>query len=349
MSQGEHRRRHLGSIEAQAARWLARRDRGLTHTERDEYLRWLRQDSRHGAAIARQEPTLERMEQLAFWQPAQSSEPNPDLFAPPRVARFQWWGWAAGGVAVAAFLVVFGAYWRAALVPPPVKAPAMPLATTHLRINENRVLPDGSIVELKDGSRVTVAFTPAERRIRLTGGEAHFIVAKNPHRPFVVEARAVAVRAVGTVFDVRLDHGSVAVLVTEGKVKVEDPGVGGHPTEPNRAAVIVAAGQRTAISQDPVAPAPAVTSVTPAEIRELLAWEAPRLQFYETALGDAVAEFNLHNRRQMILSDRDLGSIPIGGTFRIDNVDGFVHLLEVTLCIHATPHGSDEIFLTRAP
>ena len=76
------------AADQQAADWLARRDRGLSGAEQDNYLEWLRQDARHAELIARHEATARRMQQLARWQPATSSEPNPDLFARPRRA---WW------------------------------------------------------------------------------------------------------------------------------------------------------------------------------------------------------------------------------------------------------------------
>ena len=63
---------------------------------------------------------------------------------------------------------------------------------------ESRALDDGTVVELNGGAEIEVQFTAAERRLRLVRGEAHFQVAKNPLRPFVVEAGGVAVRAVGT-------------------------------------------------------------------------------------------------------------------------------------------------------
>jgi transmembrane sensor len=129
-----------------------------------------------------------------------------------------------------------------------------------------------------------VAFTDAERRVRLAGGEAHFVVAKNEAWPFVVEAAGVAVRAVGTAFAVRVDGAQVDVLVTEGRVRVEQPAVTGQtrvdaaPDSP-----IVAASHRAVVSlAAPDAPA-AVTPVTQQQIRQCaVVGRPPRLQFYET-------------------------------------------------------------------
>ena len=93
-------------VEQQAAAWFTRCDRGLTPAEQDEYLQWLQADARHGAAYARQEETLQRLEQLREWQPIQSTEPNPDLFAPPRSRS---WKWMSLATSVAAVLVIVAA------------------------------------------------------------------------------------------------------------------------------------------------------------------------------------------------------------------------------------------------
>jgi transmembrane sensor len=88
-----------------------------------------------------------------------------------------------------------------------------------LRVNESHALPDGSLVELKEGSRIAVDFSAEQRQVRLVG-EAHFQVARDAARPFVVNAQGVMVRAVGTAFSVRVDSDEVQVLVTHGSVHV---------------------------------------------------------------------------------------------------------------------------------
>jgi transmembrane sensor len=90
-----------------------------------------------------------------------------------------------------------------------------------------------------------------------------------------------------------------------------------------------------------------VTDLTPAEIREALAWQTPRLQFFETPLGEAVAEFNRYNSRQLVLGDTALAPEPIGGTFRVDNIDGFVRLIEITLHVRTERRPNGDLVLTR--
>jgi len=83
-----------------------------------------------------------------------------------------------------------------------------------------QTLPDGSVLELREGAQFTMDFSDATRRITLTRGTAHFSVTKNPLRPFIVSAGNVAVKAVGTAFSVEYGSQDVTVLVTEGRVSV---------------------------------------------------------------------------------------------------------------------------------
>lgn len=96
-------------------------------------------------------------------------------------------------------------------------------ATASVSRPEHRALPDGSWVDLNVGADIAVEFTAGgagARRVVLRRGEAHFTVAKDAARPFVVEAGGVAVRAVGTAFSVQRGGAGVEVLVTEGRVAV---------------------------------------------------------------------------------------------------------------------------------
>jgi transmembrane sensor len=330
------------TAERAAADWLARRDRGLTAREQDEYLEWLQADPRRRAMIARHEATLRRMQSLARWQPALSVEANPDLFAPRRPHR----KWLAPLLAAAAAVAAAFILTRPDAEGPIVARSVAP--GNYLRINERQTLPDGSVVQLREGSQIEVQFNATERRVILSGGEAHFSVQKDSTRPFLVDARGIVVRAIGTSFNVRLDATAVDVLVTEGRVHVEATEPARETPRISAAPVVVAASQRTVMPLAPAPVAPEVVAVTPAQVKEVLAWQAPRLQFFETPLADAVAEFNRHNRHRLVLGDPSLGSIPIGGTFRVDNVEGFVRLLEMTLGVQGEERSSDETVLRRS-
>lgn len=360
MSADSHRPIPATVMDAAAA-WLARRDRGLTPTEQDDYMHWLAADPRHHEALAQHAAALERMMQLHEWTPAHDTEPNPDLFAPvaeaAKARRF--WQWTAGLATAAALMVVI--VWQ------PWKgsgASVVAAATkSYLRVNERMALPDGSRVELKDGTELLVQYSAAERRVKLTGGEAHFSVWKDSLRPFVVDVAGVEVRAVGTAFNVRLGETSVEVLVTEGRVRVDNSPAG--TVSPNRSAletvendgpyrsrpgIFVSVRQRAVVPLAETGVTPAPPSIAPVTIEDIareLAWQAPRLQFHETPLADVVAEFNRLNRHQLELGEPGLGALRIGGTFRPDNVEGFIRLLDTTLGLRAEPAGKNRTVLRR--
>src|SRR4051812_35258299 len=99
-------------------------------------------------------------------------------------------------------LTLGGAWWFPPIVPP-TAAPVTSSSSAVVTIPERRILPDSSIVELKEGSEISVAYTAKARRVALGRGEAHFSVMKDATRPFIVAVGSVEVRAVGTSFSVQ--------------------------------------------------------------------------------------------------------------------------------------------------
>jgi transmembrane sensor len=321
-------------IEAASAAWLARRDRGLLPAEQDEFLQWLTADPRHRECFARHERTWRELDALSQWRPAHSTQPNPDLLAREPAGRRSPALWLALGAAAALAITagIVGLSQRAA-------APALlPSPAVTVRDYDQKVLEDGSVIDLNRGGEIEVRYTPAERQVWLTRGEAHFTVAKNPARPFIVRAGKVDVRAVGTAFNVRLDPALVEVLVTEGHVQVNPPGQGD-------ALPVLAAGQRAVI---PASGQPHIDTVAADEMSRLLAWQPRQLEFDSARLADVVAAFNRHNRVQLELGDAALADLPVGASFRSSNVEGFVRLLEASFGVRAERRG-DRIVLQRAP
>lgn len=336
--------------EQRAAEWLARRDRGLTAAEQDELFQWLAEDPRHGEWFARHQRTVNGLKLLVQWRPEHGARPNPDLLAQPR-ARGSRAGWWAGGLAAAAGLALALTLplWRGAEVAPAPQVVAD--ATPVLR----RLLEDGSMIDLNRGAEVAVEFTAAERRVRLVRGEAHFTVAKNPQRPFVVLANRVSIRAVGTAFDVRLQPENVEVLVTEGRVSVNPrsasaaDGATGEGAAEAPAPALVAVGERAVVSLVEPDAAPKISAVAPAVLAQLLAWQPRQLEFNDAPLAQVVAEFNRDNRVKLVVADPILAALPIGATLRSDNVEGFVRLLETSFHVVAERRADGVIVLRRAP
>jgi transmembrane sensor len=200
-------------------------------------------------------------------------------------------------------------------------------------------LKDGSNITLNTASAVRVDLTPAERHVDLERGEAFFVVAKDPSRPFVVKAGNKRIVAVGTQFSVRRDGDDVRVVVTEGTVRLETvsrnrlrepaPGIQPGPSISDFAPVAAAMIAR-ATGGDLL-----VQNSSMAEVEAALSWRNGYLTFHETTLTEAVEEFNRYNTQKISIEDPLVGAIRISGTFRPTNHEAFVRLLQEAYGIRA--------------
>ncbi|MDD2765194.1 MAG: FecR domain-containing protein [Opitutaceae bacterium] len=329
-----------------AAEWLALRECGFSAEKQAEFSRWLLADPRHAAAVRELESAWRLMRKPFLTGQAASVEEviAQQVRRKSRHRRRAVIGVSLAGLAAALLLAVIP-WWT------PV-AESAPAAPGSARIRPQReILADGSVVDLNAGAEIAVNFSARQREVRLVRGEAHFSVAKNPARPFVVTAGMVSVRAVGTKFEVRLDPRLVDVLVTEGKVSVEQlppaPGSasGVTPAEP----ILLVAGHRVTVPERTDSTvAWQVKSVPVAEIRRALAWRNLRVEFTNLRLGEAVAMFNRENSKQLLLRDDALAGIRISGIFWIDDPEGFSRLIEASAGLKAV-HDSDDRIVLHQP
>jgi transmembrane sensor len=213
---------------------------------------------------------------------------------------------------------------------------------------QRMTLPDGSVVELNASSEVRVKYSANERRVQLLRGEANFIVAKNKARPFWVEAGLVSVRAVGTAFNVRLGLREVEVLVTEGRVEVNHEALAAPAAAFPVELPVLVAGQRLVIPLEAQMTQIEVQALSPAMICETLAWQGPRLVFVETPLAEVAAQFNQHNPVQLVLGDPELAALPVGGSFKAENVEAFVRLLASDSDIVVERPSADRLVLRKS-
>lgn len=361
--------------EREATRWVARCDAGLTSTQQAEFERWLAADPRHAelfeeydgawALFDRVRETPESAENdtavLAF-------EPRATVDVHARPLRQRIIGaWVATTLATAAALAWgYIGWWR----------PTHFTETARTEIGHVRMLalPDGSSVELNTDSVVSVSYSRGERRLHLERGEAHFIVAKDVTRPFVVMANGVAVRAVGTAFNVRLRPEAIEVVVAEGRVRVDDGQTGGsllpeprmvrdaiRESSPAPQAAVQADGERVlragqrvvvTVSESPSAAAAPTTGVivplAADELRRQLAWQERRLEFVLAPLAEIAAEFNRYNRHKIVIADDRLAARRFGGSFLANDPARFVRMLQDNFSVLAEKRESETV-LRLAP
>ncbi len=200
---------------------------------------------------------------------------------------------------------------------------------------------DGSRVTLNTDSEIRIRLSDRQRTVDIDHGEAFFQVAHDPHRPFIVKAGKRRLIAVGTEFSVRREDERLRVVVSDGTVRYEGAAVAAANAASADVVLLPAGsivrveGEAVLVQQRPVA-----------EAERNLTWRNGLLTFRDTPLAEAVAEFNRYNSRKIVIEDPAIATLTVGGVFRANNVDPFVHLLERGFAIRADVR-PDRVVLSR--
>ena len=336
-------------IERMAADWTLRIDRGLTPQEQDEYTEWLAEDPRRREAMALYQWGWDEFDRLAGLQTTHHARLDPDLlasgsdFAPKAHAKHKLLPWFAALPVAAALALTVYLSWPSS---EPAGLEIKPDLELMARI-EQRTLEDGSRVEINRGAEVEVAYNSDNRLVYLKKGEANFEVAKDPNRPFIVNVAGVDVRAVGTIFSVKLSEDEVGILVTEGKVSVQTFNPDSNPIDPQPESFLEV-GQKAIVNLRSESPQVEVLSLSDPEIEEATLWRPRLLDFDAAPLGEIVDAFNRSNPIQVVLGDPSLEMVSLSSSFWSDNVEGFVRLMESSFGMEAEWRGSREIVLRTA-
>jgi transmembrane sensor len=295
------KRETANEIDEAAFRWVARLDADGENPELlSELNAWLAEDARHEGAYLRAQALWLRLDRAGQ---AEAEQIHPPLLSRRRILT------GAAGAALAASLA--GAWVL------------LEDKRFDTEIGEIRhvPLPDGSMADLNTQSSVRVAMAKETRRVRLTQGEAWFHVEHDPSRPFIVESGPVRVRAVGTAFSVRKYEHGAEVLVSEGVVEAW---VSGEEI----AAIRLKAGEKAMVQErTPIQP----VAAEPAEIDRRLAWRSGKIDLAGQTLGEAAAEFNRYNLKEMIVKQPSLAQKRFYGVFRTDDPEGFAKAVRSSL------------------
>jgi transmembrane sensor len=305
-------------IEAEAARWVWRLDRDRRAPELEAQLEvWLAGDARRRGAFLKAESVWTLLDR------ARGTATPPFAGRARPVSRRVLLAGAGGAIAAAM-----------------VGAGVLVLREERIRtgVGEVRRVPleDGSAVAVNTASAVEVAFQRKQRTVRLRDGEAWFQVARDVRRPFVVEAGAVRVRAVGTAFSVRRRVDGAEVLVTEGVVEVWAEGATRSPTR-------LRAGQGAFVDSSAVV-RPAVAA--PEAVDRKLEWRYGKIDLAGETLSEAVADFNRYNDRKLVIADPGIADERLYGAFNTGGPDAFAAAVSASLGIEVEIQ-SDEIILGR--
>lgn len=331
-------------IETTAAGWFAMRESGeWSAADEAQLAAWLDSSTAHRIAFVRLVTAWERSGRLTAlgagvpagvipprdaWVFAPDSSASAKAAPQPTTKVRSFRGRAVAALVVAAaaagtvwyFVPEHGQYYRT----PVGGRSTVPLA-------------DGSKITLNTDSRIQVELGPTLRRVKLDQGEAYFDVSKDAARPFVVDVADERITAVGTQFSVRRDNDDIRVIVTEGRVWIERRG---EAIKAGKTELTAGSEARTSKTAVLIAQPPA------AQVEQLLSWRNGYLVFRDTALADAVADFNRYSVRKIIIQDPAIAGIRIGGNFRSDDAEAFLWLLQSGFPIHVEQR-SDRIILTK--
>jgi len=319
--------RTRAEVDEEAAVWTWRMDScDITPADQQAYDAWLRQDPRHRRAMDELSKVWGALDGLAEAKRGEKIATFTD--AAKRAAlrgRHPWWFAAAAMLA----LVVAATVWLQ-------KGREVQTLATAVGQQRTVTLADGSIVSLNTNTILETDLSRRVRQIYLRKGEAHFQVAHDRSRPFLVHAGDAVVRAVGTQFEVRLlTDQHIDVVVNEGRVEVQAAApaspastVGAGAGARSIATVRdLSAGQRLSTATADYA----VVPVSPAQLSSELALREGAIIFDGQPLSDAIAEIERYTDARIVVGDPRIAGLRVGGRFRTDDVQGFFDGLQAAL------------------
>jgi transmembrane sensor len=200
-------------------------------------------------------------------------------------------------------------------------------------------LPDGSVIMLAPGSRLTVAsdFNGTHREVALEGA-AFFTVTHDDRRPFVVRTRGAEIRDLGTAFSVKSDaSGAVSVAVTHGVVAMRDTMAG------SAAPVELRAGDRGTLRAGTVAVARG--TVTDDDV----AWTRGQLAYRDASLAEVQADLRRWYGIELAVPDRVLAGRTLTASFHSDSASQVVRVIALALGAEVVQRGDTILLLPLSP
>lgn len=347
-------------LDMEAATWAVRRRNGLDANGAAELRAWLDMDPQHAAALDDMDAMLGEVQQLpddavdtlkaGLAQPAGAQGRQAPVAArPASPGRRQWLlGWGAivpqAAAAATAFSVVGGGwmgwdYWQ--------QQPTFEQAFSTERGQRRMVnLPDakdaGSRLQLDTATRLEARLYRDRREVRLHDGQAMFTVQPDSDRPFHVWAGALRITVVGTRFSVRqtasgLDAGQTVISVEEGRVRLARAGA-----DAALGPVELTAGQMVVADE-----AGRISPVTRVRAAVIAPWREGRLNFDQTPLDQAIAEFERYGPTGLVVRDPAVAAWPVGGSYSVHQWQRFAATLPHVLPVRLEQRGDHTEIVAR--
>jgi transmembrane sensor len=315
----------------QAALWAARLDGSvLSAADRTALDTWLAADASHRAALSAYCQFSADLEQQL---PLLEGIKDGPAGIPPALTTAQprpWLRWPLmAGAALSAAAAVALVFW---LGRPATQFEHLATPAAH---RSTLTLADGTRVELNAQTSLLVELDGRERRVRLAAGEAFFTVHKDAARPFIVETPAGSVRVTGTQFNVRTEPAiPLEVTVLAGSVQARPTGANGGAAAP----LALTTGDQLA--------AGTVMRLSDAALNRALAWRSGQLVSDGLPLREVLARFARYHGRGITVTP-DAAELHPGGSYGLDDLDGFFTTLEEVLEVEVTRNLNGTVLVSR--
>ena len=314
-------------IRIEAGEWVARKDvRSLSAEEAAAFQAWFERSPIHAEEFARISEAwadCDLLDELNYVEHIEEIQ--------PAIKSVKVWRRRPILSAMAASVAVMfcGVLYLMFMERAPLQSVSIETAVGE---QETFVLVDGSKVTLNTDTAVEVDYSREGRDIRLLRGEAHFDVAESKKRPFSVYADGQIVRAVGTAFTVYLDDDqTVEVTVSEGFVALLAVQQDVRPTPdqgadaPSDLLIELTVGERVLIRESRVEQH---EELAVSELNRKLSWRKGLVSFSGMRLEEAISEIGRYSDYEIDIHDPSLNEIPVGGYFKVGEVESFLRALE---------------------
>ena len=317
-------KRSADTVTEQAYYWAAKLDGEPNQDELRQFREWLSADVEHQAEFKRVAAMWDGLDhylsqllsQVAADDSARAaanSAHQPVNGGGTPTPFFPFKGLATGACALAISLFIF-------LVKPFSLSGYEEAYTTEVGEIKQVDLPDGSDLQLNTNTYAEVKYENSARLVRLVAGEAHFNVAHQPDKPFVVYAGDFAVTAIGTAFSVYIrEDRNVEVIVTEGTVELNEvkENVSQEAVSPLEQMQVEKTlgrfnkGQRTLLTDT----LNVTEEKTEQELTKELSWRNGMLIFDNQPLSEVVEEVSRYTSTEIVVIDEAIRDMAIGGYF----------------------------------
>ena len=224
------------------------------------------------------------------------------------------------------------------LVSPYLFTPELKIYATETGGTQLVTLPDGSEIRLGADTGIKVSrFSEDQRLVYLDHGEALFTVQEDKNRPFIVVSDETRIQVLGTIFNMNKAEKDLKVSLLEGRVKVIQGQSGGASPfgEVQNVIELVPAHSVTVSSG-------IIQDVKLQDIKNMAAWVDGQLTYTNATLGEVVADLRRYTKKNLSITHRDIESLPITATFRIEQVDNIIESLPSILPIKLTKTSSGD-------